>query len=111
MGRFFKIFPNLSQNWLKPNKKILEKSDILLNFWRKILYERDTFSWKIGICMGLLSNFVTVAALPYQNQTRVGLPPPPPGINAFAITPGNVGNGRTTQFSFRLGCLLIEVYR
>ena len=46
---------------------------ILLQIWCKIgsieLYEWVTFSWKIGTCMGLLSN--SAAAHPYQNQTWV----------------------------------------
>ena len=54
MGWFFKSSPNLSQ-----------KLD-------RLVYEWVTFSWKIGICMGLLSN--SVVAHPYQNQTWV-----PPG--------------------------------
>ena len=43
----------------------------------RLVYEWVTFSWKIGICMGLLSNFA--AAPPYQNQTQVTPPPSPPG--------------------------------
>ena len=74
MGWFFKSSPNLSQNWLK-FKKILEKSgdfdQTLAKNW--LVYEWVAFSWKIGICMGLLSN--SVAAPPYQNQTWV--PPRP----------------------------------
>ena len=35
MGRFFEIFPNLSQNWLK-FKEILEKWMILLKISPKI---------------------------------------------------------------------------
>ena len=38
----------------------------------RLVYELVTFSWKIGFCMGLISN--SVAAHPYQNQTWV-----PPG--------------------------------
>ena len=75
MGRFFKIFPNLSQNWLK-FKKIFEKSgDFAQNLGKfgpklcRLVYKWVTFSWKIGICMGLLSNFA--AAHPYQNQSWV----------------------------------------
>ena len=70
MGRFFKIFPNLSQNWLK-FKKILEKSgDFAQNLaqnWADWYMNGSLFLEKFGICMGLLSNFT--AAHPYQNQT------------------------------------------
>ena len=58
MGRFLKMFPNLSQNWLK-FKKILENQVILLKIWHKVgltgiwLWIWVTFSWKNGICMGL----------------------------------------------------------
>ena len=49
---------NLSQNWLK-FKEILEKSgDFAWNVAKKLsrlVYEWVTFSWKIGICMDLLS--------------------------------------------------------
>ena len=44
------------------------------------------FSWKIGICMGLLSN--SMAAPPYQNQTWV-----PPGT--FTIFKGDFGSKGT----------------
>ena len=66
-GSIFKIFSNFSQNWLK-FKKILEKlGDFAQNLanW----YMNGSLSWKIGICMGLLSNFA--APRPYQNQTWV----------------------------------------
>ena len=43
MGQFFKILPNLGQNWLK-FKKILEKLVILFKIWSKI--------GPIGIWMG-----------------------------------------------------------
>ena len=64
MGRFFKICPNLSQ--------IEENFRKIGWFWSKIgpklnqlVYEWVTFSWKIEICMGLLSN--SVVTHPYQN--------------------------------------------
>ena len=73
MGRFFKIWPNLSQNWLK-FKKILEK---IGNFVQNL---GQNF-WPIGIWMGyfFLEKLVFVwvyfqipwAAHPYQNQTWV----------------------------------------
>ena len=66
MGIFFKIFPNLSQNWLKCKKKIWKNQAILLKIWPEIGLI-DIGMGKIGICMGLLSNFMV--ARPYQNQT------------------------------------------
>ena len=39
----------------------------MANKFGRLVYEWVTFSWKTGICMGLLSN--SVAAHPYQNQT------------------------------------------
>ena len=67
-GAIFKIWPNLSQNWLKFKK-----------IWGRLVYEWVTFSWKTGICMGLLSN--SVAAHPYQNQIWV----PPRGLLTICI--------------------------
>ena len=70
-GSIFQIFPNLSQNWLKFNK-IYEKLGDFAQYLPKLVrlvYEWVTFSWKIGICIGLLSNYA--AAHPYQNQTWV----------------------------------------
>ena len=64
MGRFFKIFPNLSQNWLKFKETFDKSGDFAQNLDR-LVYEWVTFSWKIDICMGLLSN----SARSYQNQT------------------------------------------
>ena len=70
MGRFFKFFLNLGQNWLR-FKKILEKScDFPQNFapYRADWYMNGSlFLENIGIYMGLLSK--SVAAHPYQNQT------------------------------------------
>ena len=70
MGRFYKIWPNFSQNWLK-FMKILEK---IGNFVQNLAQNRADwymngllFLERNGICMGLLSN--SVAAHPYQNQT------------------------------------------
>ena len=63
---------NVSQIWaqiLENFGKIgwfCSKSDPKLS---RLVYEWITFSWKIGICMGLLSN--SEAAHPYQNQTLV----------------------------------------
>ena len=75
MGRLFKIFPNLSQNCLK-FKKILKKIGWFCPKFgtnlSRLVYEWVTFSWKIGTCMGVLSNYM--AAHPYHNQTWV-----PPG--------------------------------
>ena len=69
-GWFFQSFPNLSQKWLK-FKKILENQTILLKILPKIglmgMMNGSLFFVKIGICMGLLSNFA--GAEPYQNQT------------------------------------------
>ena len=39
----------------------------MANKFGRLVYEWVTFSWKTGICMGLLSN--SMAAHPYQNQT------------------------------------------
>ena len=73
---FFQI---MIQNWVK-FKNILEKLGwFYLRFGPKLsrlVHEWVNFSWKIGICMGPLSN--SVAAHPYQNQTRVS--PPRSGI-------------------------------
>ena len=70
MGQFFKIFPNLSQNWLK-FKKIWEKlgnfAQNLVQNWANWYMNGSLFSLKIGICMGLFPNFA--GAHPYQNQT------------------------------------------
>ena len=74
MGEFFNILPNLSSNlrkfWEKKNQVILLKIGPQLGH---LVYEWVTFSWKIGICMGLLSN--STAVYSYQNQTWV--PPSP----------------------------------
>ena len=69
MGRFFKIWPHMSQNWLK-FKKILEK---IGNFVQNLAqnwadwYMNGLHFLKNWFCMGLLSN--SVAAHPYQNET------------------------------------------
>ena len=72
MGLFFKIWPNLSQNWLNL-RKFWKKLVILIKIWPKIgpigIWMGYFFLKKTGICMGLLSN--SVAAHPYQNQTWV----------------------------------------
>ena len=76
-------FPNVPLIWAKigSNLRTFWKNRvILIKIWPKngpiaLVYEWVTFSWKIGIYMGLLSN--SVVAHPYQNQTRV---PPPPGL-------------------------------
>ena len=47
----------------------------------RLVYEWVTFSWKIGIFMGLLSN--STAAHPYQNQTWV----PPQGLKTTDVGP------------------------
>ena len=49
----------------------------------QLVYEWVTFSWKIGICMGLLSNLT--AARPYQNQTWVPPVPPPPACTGIDV--------------------------
>ena len=72
-------FSKFGQIWAKIGSN-------LRKFWKKLVilfmvYEWVTFSWKIGICMGLLSN--SVAAHPYQNQTWV---PPGPGFGNYAGT-------------------------
>ena len=59
-------------------KQILEKLGAKLV---GLVYEWVTFSWKIGIYMGLLSN--SMAAHPYQNQTWV---PSTPGYHYPAPT-------------------------
>ena len=76
MGHFFNFFLNLSQNWLKL-KKILENLAILLKIWPKIGLIGiwiGHFSWKIRICMGLLSNFET-----FKPNLSNPHPTPPPG--------------------------------
>ena len=69
MGRFFKIFLNLSQ------RNLLKNLVILFKIWRNIgpigILNGSLFSCKIGICMCLLSN--SAAAHPYQNKTWVPL--------------------------------------
>ena len=69
MGRFFKIFQNLSQNWLR-FKKILEKS---CDFAQNVAPNRadwymngSLFLENIGIYMGLLSK--SVAAIPTKTK-------------------------------------------
>ena len=65
-GSIFQKFPKFGKiGWFCSN--FGQKLD-------RLVYEWVTFSWKLGICMGLLSN--SVAAHPYQNQTWV----PPGGI-------------------------------
>ena len=46
MGQFFKMFPNLSQNWLN-FKTILEKSGDLLKIgiWMGHFFEKLVFVW------------------------------------------------------------------
>ena len=66
----FQNFLKFEQNWLK-FKKISEKirwfcSNLVVQSWSD---KWVTFSCKIGICMGLLSNFMAVS--PYQNQISV----------------------------------------
>ena len=67
MGRSFKSFLNLRQNWLE-FKKILEKfgnlAQNLAQNWADD--ECVTFPWKIGVCMGFPSNSVG-ASLPKPN--------------------------------------------
>ena len=73
MGWFSKIFPNLSQFWLK-FKKILEKlGDFAQNLaqnWADWYINESLFLEKL--LLGLLSNFKV--ARPYQNQTWVSVP-------------------------------------
>ena len=70
---------NLLYEWVNFAKifhKILEKSGDFAQKCPKLnwlVYEWVTFSWKIGIRMGLLSN--SAVAHPYQNQTLVPSPP------------------------------------
>ena len=66
-------FSKFAQNWLK-FKKIFEKSgdfaqNLAQNCQGRLAYEWVTFSWKIGTCMGLLSNSVAVGptSLPKQS--------------------------------------------
>ena len=74
-------FSKFGQIWAKIGwnlRKFWKKLVILFKIWPKIGpigIWMVTFSWKTGICMGLLSN--SVAAHPYQNQTWV----PPPGFD------------------------------
>ena len=73
MGGFFKIPPNLSQNWLR-FKKIVEKLCDLLKILPKIKqigtlmgqYFLKTW-YLLGTFIGLLSK--SAAAHPYQHQT------------------------------------------
>ena len=78
----FQIFPNLSQNWFK-FKKILEKSgDFAQNLAKKLgqlVYKWVTFSWKIGVCMDLLSNYGGTSQPIPNLSTSTPPPPPPPG--------------------------------
>ena len=74
-------FSKYSQIWAKIGsnlRKFVKNWVILLKTWPKIgpigIWMGE-FSWKIGICMGLLSN--STEACSYQNQTWV-----PPGILA-----------------------------
>ena len=62
------IFQNLSQKWLKLIK-FWKNWVILLKIGPIGIYKWVTFSWKIGTCMGLLSN--SVKTHPCQNQTWV----------------------------------------
>ena len=73
-GSIFKIFPNLSPNWLK-FKKFLEKSSNfaqnLDQIWAKFVYEWVTFFFLKNSCLYvLLLNFMV--AHPYHHH-------PPPG--------------------------------
>ena len=80
-GSIFQNFPNMNQNWFKfwKNRVILLTSGPKLS---RLVYKWVTFSWKIGICMVLLSN--SVAAHPYQNQTWV--PPWIIGAHRWQLT-------------------------
>ena len=76
-----------SQIWTKisSNSRKFWKNRVICSKFGQLVYEWwVTFSWKIGICMGVLSN--SAAAHPYQNQTWVLLPPPPPRLHtSFSI--------------------------
>ena len=69
MGRFFKIFLNLSQ------RNLLKNLVILFKIWRKIgpigILNGSLFLAKLEFVLCLLSN--SAAAHPYQNQTWVPL--------------------------------------
>ena len=78
-------FSKLPQTWAKIGSN-------LRRYWKmgwfcsklgpkldRLIYEWVTFSWKIGICTGLLSN--SVAAHPHQNQTWV----PPLGLLCYTV--------------------------
>ena len=73
------IFQNLTKFELKLAqilRKFWKNQVILLKIWSKIgligIYIWVHFSWRIGICMGLHSNFA--ATPPYQNQIWVPSP-------------------------------------
>ena len=76
IGRLFKIFPNLSQN------KFYSKFGPNLS---RLVYEWVTLSWKIGTCMGLLSN--SMAANPYQKPNLST-----PGYVVHELVEDNWGN-------------------
>ena len=73
-GSIFQNFPKFEPKIGSNLRIFLKKSAILLKILGKfgpklgrLVYKWVTFSLKIGICMGLLSNFA--AAHPYQNQS------------------------------------------
>ena len=69
-GSIFQNFPKCEP------KKSFEKFGNFVQYltwnWSDWHIEWITFSWKIGICMCLLSN--SAAAYPYQNQTWLSAP-------------------------------------
>ena len=67
MGRFVQIWAKIDSNL----RKFWKKSGDFAQNLGQLVYEWVTFSWKIGICMGILSN--SVASHTYQNQTWVPL--------------------------------------
>ena len=71
-GLIFQMFPKFESNLAQIQENFGKIGWFCSKFGQKmdrLVYERVTFSWKIGICMGLLSN--SVVAHPYQNQTWV----------------------------------------
>ena len=67
-GLIFQNFPKLQPKLAQIEENFWKMEQFHSKFGRKfgqLVFEWITFSWKIGICMSLLSNFA--AARPYQN--------------------------------------------
>ena len=75
MGKFFKIFPNLSQNWLKL-RKILEKSGDFVQNWSDSYINGSQFFEKLVL---VWATFKLPSNTPYQTELEY----PPPRIDAL----------------------------